>query len=126
MLVVALSVVYTRAQDDYEIQVYGYELVAPGHAMVELHSNFTIDGFKETVDGVYPTNHAEHETVEIAHGFSDWFESGFDPLSQQQHQIFPAIDLNIAPQWELNFGLGRGVHWIHRPPYCQNDPWLSL
>ncbi len=35
--------------------------------------------------------------------------TGFDPLSQQQHQIFPAIDLNIAPQWELNFGLGVGL-----------------
>jgi len=34
--------------------------------------------------------------------------TGFDPLSQQQHQLFPAIDLNIAPQWELNFDLGVG------------------
>jgi hypothetical protein len=33
----------------------------------------------------------------------------FDPLSQQQHQIFPAIDFNLAPQWKLNFGLGVGV-----------------
>jgi hypothetical protein len=45
--------------------------------MVELHSNFTIDGSKMVVDGVYPTNHAEHETVEITHGFNDWFECGF-------------------------------------------------
>jgi hypothetical protein len=35
--------------------------------------------------------------------------TGFDPVSQQQHQIFPAIDLNIAPQWEINFGLGVGL-----------------
>jgi hypothetical protein len=34
---------------------------------------------------------------------------GFDAVSQQQHQIFPAIDLNIAPQWEINFGLGVGL-----------------
>ena len=32
-----------------------------------------------------------------------------DAVSQQQHQIFPAIDLNIAPQWEINFGLGVGL-----------------
>ena len=228
MLTMLLCAAYTRAQDNYEIQVYGYELVEPGHTMVELHSNFTIDGSKKAVDGVYPTNHAQHETVEITHGFNDWFEcgfyiftsitegqgwqwvgdhirprvavpnswpagrsqylnelgyqrrqyspdtwtweirpivdqkvgrwywslnptldrsfhgesvhqgvvfspnakfsydlthkvaagleyygsvgpvTGFDPLSQQQHQIFPAIDLNIAPQWELNFGLGVG------------------
>ena len=35
--------------------------------------------------------------------------TGFDAASQQQHQIFPAIDLNIAPQWEINFGLGVGL-----------------
>jgi hypothetical protein len=67
----------TRAQDNYEIQVYGSDLVDPGHTMVELHSNFTIDGSKTIVNGVYPTNHAEHETVEITHGFNDWFECGF-------------------------------------------------
>ncbi len=65
------------AQDNYEIQVYSYETVAPHRTMVELHSNFTIQGSKETVDGVLPTNHAWHETVEITHGFTDWFETGF-------------------------------------------------
>ncbi len=34
------------AQDNYEIQVYPYDTVAPGHTMVELHGNFTIDGTK--------------------------------------------------------------------------------
>src|SRR5580693_7119581 len=82
LLVVALLTVIfatplTQAQDNYEIQVYGSDLVDPGHTMVELHSNFTIDGSKTVVDGVYPTNHAEHETVEITHGFNDWFECGF-------------------------------------------------
>lgn len=219
-----------RAQDNYEIQVYSYDLVDPGHTMVELHSNFTIDGTKTIVDGVYPTNHAEHETIEITHGFTDCLEVGFyiftsersgqgiqwvgdhirprvsvpkkwkwpvglslsnefgyqrrqfstdtwtwemrpiidkqlgrwyldfnptfdksfhgdsvrqgfifspnvkisydftkkitggleyygsvgpatdfSPFSQQQHQIFPAIDLNLSPKWEVNFGLGVGI-----------------
>jgi hypothetical protein len=218
------------AQDNYEIQVYEYDTVEPGHTMVELHSNFTIDGTKEMIDGLYPTNHAEHETVEITHGFTDWFETGFyiftsihsgqgwqwvgdhirprfrvppqwswpvgvsisqelgyqrrqfsvdtwtweirpiidkkmgrwywsinptldrafhgadvnqglvfspnfkfsydftpqiaggleyygsvgpvtgfDPIYLQQHQVFPAVDLNLAPQWEVNFGLGVGL-----------------
>jgi hypothetical protein len=218
------------AQDNYEIQVYGYETVDPGHTMVELHSNFTIDGSKTVEDGVLPTNHAEHETIEITHGFTDWFEvglyiftsersgqgvqwvgdhirprvrvpqkwnwpvgvslstelgyqrrefsvdtwtweirpivdkqirrwyfafnpalersfhgesvnqgvvfapnfkfsydltpkitagleyygsvgpvTGFLPLNQQQHQIFPAVDLNLSPRWEVNMGLGVGV-----------------
>jgi hypothetical protein len=218
------------AQENYEIQVYSYEAVKPGHTMVELHSNFTIEGSRQKRDGLYPTNHAFHETIEITHGFTDWFETGFyiftsarsgqgwqwvgdhirprfrvpekwhwpvgvsvsneigyqrrqfsvdtwtwemrpivdqkagrwywslnptlersihgpgvsrgmvfspnfkfgydftpkisggfeyygsvgpvtgfDPISEQQHQIFPVLDLNLAPQWEINFGLGVGV-----------------
>lgn len=33
----------------------------------------------------------------------------FDPLAEQQQQIFPAIDLNVSPDWELNFGVGVGM-----------------
>jgi hypothetical protein len=226
----ALTASSAAAQDNYEIQVYPYETVAPGHTMVELHSNFTIEGSRIQSHGLYPTNHAFHETLEITHGFTDWFETGFyiftsarsgqgwqwvgdhirprfrvpekwhwpvgvslsneigyqrrqfsedtwtwemrpivdqkigrwywslnptfdrsfhgpgvkngmvfspnfkfsydfspkiaggleyygsvgpvtgfDAVAQQQHQIFPAIDLNLAPQWEINFGLGVGV-----------------
>ena len=198
--------------------------------MVELHNNFTAKGAKKTDDGTLPTNHAWHETIEITHGFNDWFEtgfylftsardgsgldfvgthirprfrippkwhwplgvslsqeigfvrrkfsedtwsweirpiidkdlgrwylafnpaleralkgpgtkkgfefspnikvaysftkkidggleyygalgplSGFDPKREQQHQIFPAIDLNLSPKWEFNFGVGIGL-----------------
>jgi hypothetical protein len=229
-LVLFFAVPFGHAQDNYEIQVYGSETVDPGKTMVELHSNFTIDGSKKIIDGVLPTNHAEHETIEITHGFNDWFEvgfyiftyersgfgvqwvgdhirprvripakwkwpvglslsneigyqrrkfsvdtwtweirpivdkqigrwywsfnptldrsfhggsvnqgvvfspnvkfsydftkkitggleyygstgpiTGFLPFNQQQHQFFPAIDLNVSPKWEINFGLGVGV-----------------
>ena len=229
-LVLFFAVPFGHAQDNYEIQVYGSETVDPGKTMVELHSNFTIDGSKKMIDGVLPTNHAEHETIEITHGFNDWFEvgfyiftyersgfgvqwvgdhirprvrippkwkwpvglslsneigyqrrkfsvdtwtweirpivdkqigrwywsfnptldrsfhggsvnqgvvfspnvkfsydftkkitggleyygstgpiTGFLPFNQQQHQFFPAIDLNVSPKWEINFGLGVGV-----------------
>jgi hypothetical protein len=66
-----------RAQGNYEVQVYGSDLVPKAVTMVELHSNFTVSGSKEKVDGVLPTNHQEHETVEITHGFNEWFETGF-------------------------------------------------
>lgn len=71
------------AQDNYEIQVYGSETVAPRTTMVELHSNFTVDGSKPlpgsqfAADRLYPTNHAEHETVEITQGITNWSEVGF-------------------------------------------------
>ena len=53
------------AQNNYEIQVYSSETVAPKTTMVELHSNFTFQGSKEIEDGVLPSQHALHETVEI-------------------------------------------------------------
>ena len=225
-----LSALGAAAQDNYEIQVYGADTVDPGHTMVELHSNFTFEGSKDVEDGVRPTEHAWHETIEITHGFTPWFETGFyiftsarntdgwdwvgdhirprfripeswhwpvgvslsleagyqrhafspdtwtleirpiidkkikrwywdfnptldrsfhgagvsqgvvfspnfkfsydftpkiaggleyygsmgpvtgfDPLKDQQHQIFPAIDLNLSPRWEFNFGVGVGA-----------------
>jgi len=97
-----------RAQDNYEIQVYGSDLVDPGHTMFELHSNFTIDGSKTIVDRVYPTNHAEHETVEITHGFNDWFECGF--------YIFTSITQGQSWQWvgdhiRPRFAVPKKWHW---------------
>jgi len=35
--------------------------------------------------------------------------TGFDPLSQQQQAIFPAIDLNLGSNWEFNFATGIGL-----------------
>jgi len=66
-----------RAQDNYEIQVYGSETVEPGRTMVELHSNYTAMGLKTVIDGQLPDNHEVHETIEITHGWTPWFETGF-------------------------------------------------
>ena len=52
--------------------------------MVEIHSNFTVDGSKRGDQRSCPTNHAEHETLEITHGFTDWFEIGFYVFSSIQ------------------------------------------
>jgi len=30
-------------------------------------------------------------------------------LEKRQQQIFPAIDLNLSPKWEVNFAVGVGV-----------------
>jgi len=80
-LVVAFTVFMlilpTHAQDNYEIQVYGSEATPKNVTMVEIHSNLTVDGQKQVVNGVAPSNHALHETLEITHGFTDWFEIGF-------------------------------------------------
>src|ERR1700687_3239401 len=77
MMLLGYCAVGLRAQGNYEVQVYGSDLVAPKVTMVELHSNFTASGTKGVMDGVLPTHHAQHETVEITHGFNEWFETGF-------------------------------------------------
>jgi hypothetical protein len=85
------------AQDNYEIQVYGADTVAPRTTMVELHSNFTVKGSTSahgsrfTDDGLYPTNHAEHETIEITQGINDWAELGF--------YIFSSASTATGWQW---------------------------
>jgi len=227
------------AQDLFEIQVYPYDTVEPGVTMFEFHSNFTPSGSKGVEDGVYGNHHQFHETLEITHGWTKYFETGFyietapyvpdvgakftgwhirprfafpesksfpfkvslsleyafnqpgfdpnaqtleirpifehqegrlylsvnpdlslatkgpdagaapsfepnakvgwdftkvvnagveyyaetgpvkhfDPLSDQHHMLFGAMDLNVSPEWELNFGLGKGLtdtseHWV--------------
>jgi len=76
---VCLAVTTARplpAQDNYEIQVYGSATVDPRTTMFELHSNFTADGRRTVIDGLWPTEDALHETLEITHGFTPWFEVG--------------------------------------------------
>lgn len=227
------------AQDLFEIQVYPYDTVEPGHTMLEFHTNFIPSGTKTAERGVFPADRQFHVTAEITHGFTKYFETGFyletapyvpnegakftgwhvrprfrfpesarfpfrvslsleyafnrpgfdvnsqtleirpiferqdgrlylsinpdlslatkgpdagsapafepnakigwdvtkaisagleyyaetgpvkhfDPLSKQHHILFPAVDLNVSPDWEFNFGIGKGLtdtseHWI--------------
>jgi hypothetical protein len=80
-----------HAQDNYEIQVYAAETQAPHSTMVEIHSNFTVSGSKTVVDGMLPTNHAEHETLELTQGINDWAEVGF--------YLFSSIQPDGGWQW---------------------------
>ncbi|WP_439696634.1 hypothetical protein ACFGVS_29130 [Mucilaginibacter sp. AW1-7] len=77
LLAFAFITLQLKAQDNYEIQVYGSETVEKGNTMVELHSNYTINGSNTATNGELPTNHVVHETIEITHGWTPWFETGF-------------------------------------------------
>jgi len=108
----ALSIFAAKAQDNYEIQVYGSETVEKGRTMLELHSNFTGDGTKVTEDGVLPTNHAIHETIEITHGWTACFETGFyffNSLGSDGRTAYVGSHLRpriAAPEsWKLPVGL---------------------
>jgi hypothetical protein len=118
LLLLLLAACTMRAQDNYEIQVYGSETIEPRSTMVELHSNFTIDGFRHapnsiyTDEGTFPTNHAEHETIEITQGLNSWSEVGFyiftsyNPGSGYQwvgDHIRPRV--RVPPSWHWPVGL---------------------
>lgn len=112
LLFTLLAVTAVSAQNDYEIQVYGADTIAPQSTMVELHSNFTAEGAKPlpgsvfAADRLYPTNHAEHETVEITTGVNDWSEVGFYIFTAERD--------------------GQGVQWVGdhiRPRVRVPDSW---
>ena len=89
LIVIASLPLY--GQGNYEIQVYGSDTVPAGRTMIELHSNFTMEGFKTTNQGVLPDEHQLHETVEITQGWNDWFETGF--------YIFTSLGPNLGYKW---------------------------
>jgi Putative MetA-pathway of phenol degradation len=62
-----------NAQDLYEIQVYPYMTVPAGRTMVEVHSNYFARGTMD-IGPEFPLNHQSHETLEVTHGFTNYFE----------------------------------------------------
>jgi Putative MetA-pathway of phenol degradation len=118
------------AQGNYEIQVYGSDTVAPGRTMVELHSNFTFEGFKTGVDGVLPDEHQEHETVEITQGWTDWFETGFYIFtSYGPNQGYKWVGDHIRPRvkvpdkWHWPVGVSISTEIGYQRPIFDADTW---
>jgi len=102
LILLLAAVAPAAAQDNYEIQVYGAELVPRGATMVELHSNFTASGRHAIEDGLNPTNHAVHETLEVTHGFSDWLECGFYLFtSGRAGSGFDIVGSHVRPRFSV-------------------------
>jgi hypothetical protein len=121
---------WARAQDNYEIQVYGADLVPRGNTMIELHSNFTLEGSRFVQDGLRPTEHALHETLEITHGFTDWLEVGFYAFtSTQQTTGFQWVGDHIRPRitapesWHLPVGLSLSQEVGYQRREYSTDTW---
>jgi hypothetical protein len=119
-----------RAQGNYEIQVYGADTVAPKNLMVELHSNFTPQGQRYYIDGVIPTNHQEHETLELTEGINDWSEIGFYVFTSWQdgHGVQWVGD-HIRPRvraperWHLPVGLSLSTEVGYQRAVYSPDTW---
>lgn len=136
LALLTLSFSSARAQDNYEIQVYGSETVAPRTTMVELHSNFTIKGTQSlpglpyTADGTYPTHHMEHETVEITQGINNWAEVGFYLFTAvSQDHGWEWVGDHIRPRvrapdsWHLPVGLSISNEFGYQRARYSPDTW---
>jgi len=118
------------AQGNYEIQVYGADTVPPKSLMVELHSNFTASGQTKVLQGVYPTNHQEHETLELTQGINDWAEVGFYVFTSEQdgHGVQWVGD-HIRPRvrapdrWHLPVGLSLSTEIGYQRAVYSPDTW---
>jgi hypothetical protein len=119
-----------QARDDYEIQVYGSDTVPAGRTMFELHSNYTIEGERETINGVLPSYHALHETLEITHGFTPWFETGFYIFTSIQpghgwewvgDHIRPRV--SVPEDWHWPVGLSLSTEIGYQRPEFSEDTW---
>jgi hypothetical protein len=118
------------AQGNYEVQVYGAEMVPPGRTMLELHSNFTFEGSKNFMDGVRPDEHALHETIEITQGFTSWFETGvYVFMSYREGEGYQWVGDHIRPRvripekwhWPVNVSISTEVGYQRRS--YSTDTW---
>ena len=118
------------SQGNYEIQVYSSETVPTGNTMVEIHSNYTASGAKFTTDGTYPTNHQQHETLEITRGVTPWFETGFYLFtSLSADHGWDWVGDHIRPRvrapdsWHLPVGLSLSTEFGYQRPVYFADTW---
>lgn len=120
----------THSQDNYEIQVYGADTVPAGRTMVEVHSNFAIQGERDQVNGVLPSMHALHETLEVTHGFTSWFETGFYVFSSIQpghgwqwvgDHIRPRVAVPEEWHWPVGLSLSTEIGYQRRS--FSEDTW---
>jgi hypothetical protein len=118
------------AQGNYEIQVYAADTVPPKTLMVELHSNYTVTGQTKVIDGVYPTNHQEHETLELTEGINSWGEVGFYVFTSEQDghgvqwvgdHIRPRI--RAPDRWHLPVGLSLSTEIGYQRAVYSTDTW---
>lgn len=118
------------AQDNYEIQVYGSQTLQKNSTIFELHSNYTFDGAKQIIDGVIPSNHALHETLEITQGITDIFEIGAYLFTNYTPGYgYKIIGTHIRPRimapqkWKLPVGLSLSAEIGYQNPEYSNETW---
>ena len=119
-----------RAQDNYEIQVYASETMAPKTLLLELHSNFTVEGTTTTEFGMLPTEHQLHETIELTQGINDWSEIGFYIFTAAKNgygidwvgdHIRPRV--RVPPRWHWPVGVSLSSEFGYARAEYSNPTW---
>jgi hypothetical protein len=118
------------AQDNYEIQVYPSETMAPKTLLVELHSNFTVEGSTTTQYSMLPTQDQEHETIELTEGINDWSEVGFYIFTAEKNgnglqwvgdHIRPRV--RVPPRWHWPVGVSLSSEFGYARAAYSNPTW---
>jgi hypothetical protein len=130
MMAMLFAVAGLQAQDNYEIQVYGSQTQLPGSTMFELHSNYTFNGAKNVSDGVLPSNHALHETLEITTGISSIFEIGVYLFTAYiPGHGYQLVGSHLRPRimapasWKLPVGLSLSTEFGYQKPEFASSTW---
>ena len=130
LLVLLIVTLFAKSQDNYEIQVYASPTVAKHTTMLELHSNFTFDGEKNTVNDVLPSHHIFHETVEITHAFTDWMEVGFyifNAIGDDNRTAYVGSHIRprvMAPvKWGWPVGVSLSAEFGYQQRHYSEDDW---
>lgn len=104
--------------------------MAPKRTMIELHSNFTFSGTKDKINGVIPTEHALHETLEITQGINSWFETGFYVFTSAQNgygwqwvgdHIRPRV--RVPDEWKWPVGASLSLEVGYQRAVFSPDTW---
>lgn len=133
ILVALISLLFfdvASAQDNYEIQVYSSPTQTKGTTMFELHSNFTFNGQKDVIDGVRPSNHALHETLEITQGIAENFEIGFYFFTNYTNKYgYRYVGSHIRPRvsvpekWHWPVGVSLSTEFGFQSSEYSEDTW---
>ena len=120
----------STCQENYEIQVYASPTMTKGMTIFELHSNFAFKGQKEIVDGVRPSWHTLHETIEITHGVTNNFELGFYLFMNYSGEYgYQVVGTHLRPRiaapgkWKLPVGLSLSAEIGYQKKEYSAETW---
>ena len=130
LIALILCILSAEAQNNYEIQVYASPTQAVHSTMFELHSNYTFNGSTQVVDGVIPSNHSLHETLEITTGITPIFEIGAYLFTNYTTGYgYQIVGTHIRPRmmapsgWGIPFGLSLSLEFGYQKPAYANETW---